>query len=329
MTLSEPEPVETAPAPQAAATPSLADVARRIRSRTTDLLAISIVLGASLSFGPQLISWWKAPQPNQSPPAWQLTPAGWETADQPVDLGFGDSSLTLTRQTVTGNQKQVISALVAFCQKVSSQTTTPLPPPDDAEQHLLNHVKTLTPVATEPPNREFYVMGDQFPLVVGVLNLAKTSAENREPANDNQTPRRLVCYGLALPFGEDRWTLFLVKDPRKKRDQESNSAVPPLPPGAVRTMSLCDERGELLLAFSGTGTVQKWTKFYESLSSAEHWRQTGNWSPNGSIWGGRFIRGDREWIDIRITDSQNGELTGVMQVIPSTGTGQLQQESGN
>src|SRR5262245_3978280 len=42
------------------------DIARRMTSRTTDLIAIAIVAVASLTFGRQILHWWHTP-PSASP----------------------------------------------------------------------------------------------------------------------------------------------------------------------------------------------------------------------------------------------------------------------
>ena len=77
-------------------------------SRTTDLIAISIVAVAALTFGRQILEWWHA-APATSPSANSQSPVtqpAWEDRLQPVALEFGDLPLSMTRQTILGDRRR-------------------------------------------------------------------------------------------------------------------------------------------------------------------------------------------------------------------------------
>src|SRR5262245_31208362 len=114
------------PGPPAGKPVSLGDVAKKISGRTTDFLAICIVLVASLTTGSQIVSWWQAAPPAVVPatdPA--LAAPGWEDDLQPVDLEFGDLPLALTRQIVIGDREAAVEALARHCQAAAERAIVP------------------------------------------------------------------------------------------------------------------------------------------------------------------------------------------------------------
>jgi hypothetical protein len=295
---------------------SMGDVAKKIRSRTTDLLAMAIVLAASLTFGSKIAWWWQNDAPPPSPasnPA--LTLPGWEDGQQSVDLEFGDLPLALTRQNVVGDQPTAIKALVAHCRAIVEKSAAPTNDADEAEIRLLERIADLTPAAEEPGAWQVFVVDDRFPFVAAV-----TLAVSRRPADKNGSKsapaaRRLICYGLAMPAGEQFWTLLIVKGASGRTGSQTNSDIP-LPPGAARTLSLRDTKGSALSGFAGKALASEWITFYDDLAEARGWTRSTAWSPGNQSWAARFARREGGWVDIRLANDRRGELTGVLQVIP-------------
>ncbi|MBS0263590.1 MAG: hypothetical protein JSS02_16735, partial [Planctomycetes bacterium] len=250
--------------PPAARPASMQDVARKIRGRTADLLAIAIIVGATLSFGSQIISWWRSGPPADAAGNPVLTPPGWDLDGQPVDLGFGDLPVTLTRQQIAGDHPAAVEALFEACREISMAATAPLGETPDAEQRLIERVASLTPRSELPGAWQVYVVDDAFPFVVGLKTLtvnsgtakppttapAAPTAEHSAPADSEQIPRRLVCYGLAMPAGEQAWTLFIARNSTHPTVTGATGFEIALPPGATQTLSLRDRRGSLLVGFS-------------------------------------------------------------------------------
>jgi hypothetical protein len=306
----------------------MGDVAKKITGRTTDLLAICIVLGASLTFGSQIVSWWHAAPPPNSAADPALAAPGWNDALQPVDLEFGDLPVALTRQSILGDQAAAIEALVRHCQSAVKDSTAAPGPADDVEIRLLNRVAELTPAAEEPGAWQVFVADERFPLVVGVRPSAPAAPKRPGHSGSNggvdgqsagdRAARRLVCYGLAMPVGERTWTVFIVKGSPAGQTSPASPGNISLPPGAARTLSLRDERGSLLLGFSGNGDPEEWIRFYEDQCSKCGWARSAAWSQGNESWAARFARRDGDWVDVRFAKDRRGELTGVLQVIPQT-----------
>src|SRR5262245_20311681 len=84
------------------APPDLRAVSRKIARRTTDLIAVGVVLIGGLSIGRQVVEWWRD-EPAQgaaAPQASGIDPTG----DGPLRLEFGDYPLAMERQTIVGDQ---------------------------------------------------------------------------------------------------------------------------------------------------------------------------------------------------------------------------------
>ena len=307
----------------------MGDVARKIRGRTTDFLAMTLVVAASLSFGSQIISWWKGPNTSavEIDVAESAQP-GWETAGEPVEFDFGDLPVSLTRQTITGDYSQAVAILVERCQEWVANGVIPDDEPDAAERELLKKISEVSPTKASG-NWQVYVIGEDIPFVVGVIERSLPRVDSAGAEHDKQFERRLVCYGLAMPVGEENWTAFVVQK-RSSANAERKIEMPVigdaselLPPGSSLTMSLRDIRGGGLYAFAGSGTLAEWMEFYEKLSSKNDWPRNGIWSHAGSAWGTRYSCGARRWIDVRFAMDRRGVLTGMLQIVP----GELALES--
>jgi hypothetical protein len=326
------EPERNTPSADRVAKPSsLGDVARRISSRTTDFLAICIVLVASLTLGRQILHWWHAepPSPTAASDAENPAPA-WDDELQPLSLEFGDLPVALTRQVVIGDQKAAVEALVRHCQAAAEMAERPSHSPDETERRLLAKIGGLTPIAEEPGDWQVFVVDERFTLVAAVRRFPENGAGD-SPAggqagrlhhnNDGsrETARgvvRLVCWGLAMPARENAWTLYLFRESPAGSASPAGLRNAPLPPGAQRNLSVRDERGGLVLGFSGSGSAQIWMKFYDDWFLRQGWSKTDTWSTGAGAWSASFtplrepLRGK---VEIRLAADHDGNLTGLLQ----------------
>jgi hypothetical protein len=202
---------------------SLGDVARRISSRTTDLVAISIVLVASLTLGRQILHWWHAePSSPTAAVGPDLAGPAWDDETQPVSLEFGDLPMALTRQLVKGDQQVAIEALVRHCRGVAESAACPAREPDDAERRLLEKLSGLTPVegsaeksdadsvAEKPGDWQVYIVDERFTMVAAVRRFPDHGAgvwpadgqAGRLHHNDAEGQERRLHHKPALPDGQ-------------------------------------------------------------------------------------------------------------------------------
>jgi hypothetical protein len=303
----DPERLETCPT-------SLANLARRITSRTTDLVAISIVVVAALTLGRQVVHWWHAEPPAAAHVEPALPAPAWEDELQPLSLEFGDLPLALTRQVVIGDQKAAVEALVRHCQNALEAATCPTGESRDAEQRLLEKIADLTPIAApvdeQVGNGQVYIVDERFTLVAAVKQF---SGRTKETAREQ---RRVVCWGMAMPARERAWTLYVFQESPVIDTLSPGLPNVPLPLGAQRNMSVRDERGGAVIGFSGTGSAHAWMKFYDDWFSGQGWPQTDKWSIGADAWSASFSRlpaSPAGRVEIRFAAEGNGQLTGILQ----------------
>ena len=284
------------------------DLARRMTSRTTDLIAIGIVLVASLTLGRQVHEWWHAAPPaaGVASPAGGRQP-GWEDDLQPVALEFGDLPLAMTRQVVLGEREAAIAALVRHCAAAAKACLGPWRAPDATEEQLLAKTSGLTPADQEAEVWQVYTIDERFPLVAAVRRFAASEAP------------RLVCWGLAMSAGNKAWNLYVFHGARAAQPASSGLHDVPLPPHARRNLSLRDERGGAFIGFSGDGTPQAWVKFYDDWFATAGWSSGTGWLDGAEAWSARFHKPDAPEagrVEIQFAVGGRRELTGLLQIFP-------------
>jgi hypothetical protein len=295
-----------------------ADVARRITSRTTDLIAIAIVVVASLTFGRQVLQWWHAApsEPGSAGTAPVVQP-GWEDQRQPVSLEFGDLPLSMTRQTVVGDTEAVIEALVRHCKRSAAAARSPWREWDEAERQLLARTEGLTPVAEEAGVWRVCVIDRRFPMVAGIRRFVSG------PKEAAFAGYRLVCWGMAMPAGNDVWNLFVFQGAVKGNAAPTGLPEVPLPPDCRRNLSLRDERGGMLVGFSGNGSPAEWMKFYADYFADQGWWAGEGWMTGGGACSARFHKPGAPQagrVEVQVAEGANHELTGLLQILPNNET---------
>lgn len=279
-------------------------------------MAICIVLVASLTLGRQILHWWHAepPSPTAALDA-EIPGPAWDDELQPLSLEFGDLPLALTRQMVIGDQQAAVESLVRHCQAAAEAADCPSRALDDAERRLLDKIAALTAVERSDVDTggdwQVYVVDERFTLVAAVRRFPDGSKETASGVI------RLVCWGIAMPAREKAWTLFLFRETPTKGTSPSGLPNVPLPPGASRNLSVRDERGGLVLGFSGSGSAQIWMKFYDDWFLRQGWSKTDKWSTGTEAWSARFSNPKAPgagYVEIRFAEDSHGELTGLLNV---------------
>ena len=290
-----------------------AQLARRISSRTTDLLAIGIVLVASLTTGRQVIVWWHAAPPDPDASAEAAPQPIADESIAPVLLEFGDQPLVLTRQTIPGDRQAAVDALVRYCTNAARSAAGPWRDLDSAEEGILARTAQLAPLDGEAGTWEVHRIEDRFSLVAGVRHFP-TGPRETDPRR-----RRLVCWGLAMPAGNGAWNAYVFQGPGSAAATNAAVLQVPLPPGAARTLSVRDERGGGMVGFSGPGPASGWLKFYDEWFAARGWSAAAGWTTGDAAWSARF-RPDQEGtsghVEVQLAAAGAGELAGLLQIVP-------------
>ncbi len=292
--------------PEAAAppkpAPSLQSLARRLSSRTTDLLAIAIVLIGGLTLGRQMLQWWHedVPQVLDVGPLENLG-TEWGANSQPVALEFGNSPMRMTRQLFTeGGSRTALDAVREQCQTALVTALPPEFPPDEAEREQLELFATRTPDVEQPGRWQLYTLGGGLVSVVGVRTFDAPSG-NLDGASPSAT-RRVICWGLVFPgLSDGTWTAYTFVRRQGKGPQSpgssSSSATSTgfdlsrweLPHGCQRTV-LMQEAGQTgLMGFRGRLDPAGWQSHFDSWLQVRGWRQVDPWQHQAGGWSSRFV----------------------------------------
>jgi hypothetical protein len=292
---------------------SIGDLARRMTSRTTDLIAIGLIVVATLTLGRQVRDWWRTPPPTVEVTEQAVGPVpAWEDGRQPIALEFGDLPLAMTRQVVEGNQKKTIDALVQNCRQEVATARSPWREADEAERRLVEMTAGLTPVADESEVWQVFVVDERFPMVAGLRHF---DGPNNEAARGLF---RLVCWGLALPVGQDIWNVYVFKGAQSAGAAASGIPEISLPPGGHRNLAVRDEQGGRLVGFSGIASAEEWIKYYDRWFAEKDWSSGEDWRASSGTWSARFQKQTSDTattVKIHFAQGARGELMGLIQVV--------------
>ena len=316
---TEPNPDRESPSPQPT---GFADIARRIRGRTTDILAIAIVVVFGLSFGGRIAEWW-ATDPETVGLDANISAGGtmpWETPGGVVSLEFGEHPYAIERQTLSGSRKQAVAALQGSVRPLVREAVLPPGEQTEAETRLLTRVAKLKASEEEQGVWQIFTIDRPLPMVVGVRNFGRkaTSGNVKPAAADN---RRVVCWGLAFPFSVDGWRLFAFHPTNVRRETLPGLPKLKLPETARRILSLRGAGGGALVGFEGAGPGKEWAQHFDDWFKKHNWQRDAEWSRSGSDWNVRFLAGNQPnagRIEIQFGKTDEAEWTGLLTVIPAS-----------
>ena len=313
--VASPGPVDRAqigPAPT-----SFADLARRIRSRTTDIIVIGVLAAVGLSFASAVTRWWRD-DPQTMTVAPRLPPAPWESPDG-VALQFGDQPWSMHRRQMIGNEEAVTTALTLACRAIleESDPDAALPSPDTAELELLNSLESFAPSAEKPEEWAIYELGGFLPWVVGIrVNMPPIS--NLDPDAEHQ--RRLLCWAMGLPQPDGSWVLHTIDRHRGPGGSANFDSDLPLPTGAKPSLRLFDAHGGSLVCFSGSGSHAQWSGELDAAWSRTGWRIGRDWTISANGRSAVFTRttGEGDLQTAEVVISGTPQTTSVGTIIITT-----------
>lgn len=277
--------------------PSLRPLARLISSRTTDLLAIAIVLIGGITLGRQMLTWWHEDVPAvlDVGPLENLD-TEWGANSQPVSMEFGSSQVQLTRQQFeTGGPRVALDAVRQRCQELLVASGPPESPADQAEVEQLDALAKLTPDVEQPGRWQLFTLGGGLVAVVGVKTFDGPTG-NLDRASPSAT-RRVICWGLVFPgLSPGAWTAYTFA--RRPGTVLQSPAAPPagfelsgieLPDGCQRTV-LMQEAGQTgLLGFRGRLDPAAWQRHFAGWLQTRGWKQVSSWEQQSGGWSSRFV----------------------------------------
>lgn len=282
-------------------TGGFARLGRRIARRTTDLLALAIVAVGLFAVGGKLTAWWNTDpetivNPHQTDPTLAAS-AAWGTDGEPVLLDFGNVAWTIVRREHAGDVHAAGDALFADARAIlEASPGAPTHSQSEVERRLIETAMTKPPADGESDRWKLYRMESPLPQVVGLFNFGeptqKSYRELHETAGEASPPAdadgwRMVCWGLAMPAGTDRWRLTSFHSPGSSAASRDLPAIP-LPPASHRVATVFDRNGRRWQTFSGTGPIGEWTLFYAAWFKEHGWTIDRPWRESARGRGARY-----------------------------------------
>ena len=309
-----------------------ARVARQLRSRTTDLLGIAIVVIGGLTLGSQLVEWWSVdPDETQSPAELAQSVAGanvaWGTGETPVSLQFGDHPFAVQRQHVHGDFDRALEVLLTKCRK-----TVQAEPIDDSgsddtiqvdanQRKLVQRLSSMQPIEEQPGQWRLYRLDHPMTTIIATRHRPDPAAlegQEKRPERSPANRQRVVCWGLAFPYGKNRWTLYLFRDSRPSPTQTSLPQIP-LPPDSRQVLSIQDQAGGAITVFQGEEDARAWIGFFQQSSRKHGWQVVRPWEASDGGWSCRYaasFEASPAWIDVMLRHDGEDGLSGIVHVTP-------------
>lgn len=310
---------------------SFGQLARRMRSRTVDLIGISLIAIMTLSFGRQLINWWRAPTEtdvrNQvaEGPLWH-----WGADGQPLSMEFGDRPQVLTRQTVTGSFETARDTLAARLRSAIEQAPPVTSEIEPAERDFLKLAQTLRPFEELPGDWSLYTFKDQFSFMFGLRQqtaavTASTTGPAEQRSSSGQEPR-LACWGFVLGTEQSGWIVLAfhqapatrtgssagsTQDTGPSREQTA-AAVEFWPEGARRILSARDEVGNQVLSFTVARPASKLMQEFDDWGQQVQAKQIGEWIRTGEIAVTRMELPDGATVSLQLNQEPDGTSRGIL-----------------
>lgn len=210
--------------------PSFGDVATRIRSRTTDLLAIAVIAIGGITIGTRVSGWFNA---DESPPPTKAVVnsvggPGAAMGNESLTLDFGRLPVRMHRSNLKGDRKAAVDELLRRCRELGTSSQLPGPAASSAERRLLAKLAEQKPVEESSDGARLY----RFDGPVTMASFTRPEKPRVHGAGaDANSARRVVCWGLAYPAGERRWTVSIFT-PTEQASAAGSLPQIPLPTNA-------------------------------------------------------------------------------------------------
>jgi hypothetical protein len=266
--------------------------ARIIARRATDLLAISLIAVVGLSAGREIIAWWRTDDATVSAGAGIGDPlVDWSSRS--VEIEFGTGSPAVRRIPFRGDDAAAKHRLIQLAREALVGSETAARPVPAEEADWIAALKNFEPEESQPELGTIYAPPGFLPSIAATKSIV--AAEGAE---------QLVAWGMALPTGENTWTLLMFVP---TGIAEERRVV--LPRGAQPLLSWRDGAGNEVISFYGRGDMADWLADLERQLGTASARQLG---PDG-------VRAAARWkletgtADVQM--SRNGdEITGLLWI---------------
>jgi hypothetical protein len=275
-----------------------------------------MLLVVALGFGREVLHWWH--DEGTSPAAAPVVPGDpLGNGAVPHVLEFGDQAWSIGRQEFSGPLADLSAALQAACRAAMVDSRPRGELADAAEQELLKRLAGERPVAEERGQWRIYRWGEGQPVLIGTraFGAEGMAGQKAMPGTSlDETPYRVVLWGIAVPTAANAWTLYLFQSGGAAGEEGQRRVEIPLPPGGHRLVSILAAGGGAITAFS-TDDGDLGRTFYDRWFADRGWTAAASWQRVASGWHARFKTPSHVpalAVDIRLGTDSQGRWTGLV-----------------
>jgi hypothetical protein len=287
---------------------------KRLFSRTTDLIAIAIVIFAGVTMGGSLLEWWRtSPEevigPNLDRGANELVPPDWMSG-QPVRIDAGQLDVRMQRSELTGSADAVVAQMLIMLGEYAKQVALPEAEATPEERALLESLKEVQPKWRDESGVAVY--HQDAPIAA---YMAVKADPDSSPKESLLSRGRVVSWGLVVPAGAERWTAWLFAPKPKTDGQPSADWRNVLPKGAECDLALHSAEGHVMLSFSGRGHRQKWQAELDRALEQRDFHRRSVWGDADSTSSAQYDSRHpslRQTVTIHIYEHHSGGLQGLL-----------------
>jgi hypothetical protein len=281
-------------------------LARRIAGWTTNGLATALILVAGLTFGRQVLVWWR--QEPVAPPARSAASPEGESGLQRLE--FGALTGAVQARTVRGARDDVLTSLCGLCRPIDRPDGSVGFPPSDAERRLL-----LSLAGKEPAESGDGWRIDELPQGMPLVVCSTTAGDRRVPSTV-PLQLRIVSIGLAVPADDGQWSAYAFRLDRSAAAPDRAAAFP-LPAGSIRGMTLSQPDGTTMTTFREQASPAAWEDHFRTRPAKEGWQPRTHVPPGGR----RHLEFEKAAVpklraEVHFEYDGQGELHGLLLVGP-------------
>ncbi len=283
--------------PEPDTTGGIGELARRYRRRTTDLLAVGLLLVVGLAVGRQLTAWWNEPELESTPNVGGVTGSG--TAwTEPDDLQLGELGTTIHRRRVIGDRPAAWRALEMSTRATAEAAGWPETDADEAEQRLLRVLTSRESnpgINPAPAATSLHRLDGPLPMVVAVRQLLGQ--------------RRVVGWGLATRTPRNDWVTWTFAAAGDVAEEPVG-----LPADCRRLLAVGSGDPERLVVFTGSPGPDGWWNHFERELHHHGWAPTSPPTRHRDGWTGRWQHPSGRAVVVSSRHDNSGRWHGMLNV---------------
>ncbi len=299
----------------------LGRVAKTVRRRTTDVIAIVLVVMLGLTAGRQLLQWSKTQSTPDVPLSHPAVPSfeNWGSIENPVQMQFGRSNLLVTRQMLAGTEAEISQQVIELTERNLKQSPIPKSAISSFERRILDSLQDSEPVHSDEDGGHVYQTANHWSLTLGLRDVSPTQKSSMG-AESSILVRRLVCWTIVSPHSEQHWSVYTFRRHSENHDTSATTASSGdfsqmLPEGCFLLMNVRDSQGNGLAAFEGQGDARIWQTEFNRNFDKRNFEILRNWCNNdrGSsvVYRKRDDNGEL-WYEVQIDESSSPNLSGLI-----------------